>query len=375
MFVPTLWTRLTARAATLALKPFVRSHDFIPPRKALILKPCCLSQVLLTTPLLQVLSRAYPKAQFDWAVSEWSRPGVATNERITKLIDTGRVGLPNCTWSELLAFAQQLRQHEYDTCFIPSRSPLLGLVAWHAHIPQRVGLNMEGLGFGHTMAVPAPAVEHNTTTAYLHLAEALGLDTSQARMEFFPTNAQRSRVMELLLDVVQWHGDVPLVIIHPGGGTNPVYPNEEVRWPVERFARLGNYLVREHHAKLLLVGGDTDQKLAADVAGMMSGRVVNLAGRLDLGEIGALGEVANLYIGNDSGPSHVAAAVGCPTLIIYGANDGRASRPYVKNQQLTALWQPYEGEFTWQKGVSTEQVIQATRDILLQQSSLNKVIL
>ena len=107
-------------------------------------------------------------------------------------------------------------------------------------------------------------------------------------MNFYPTDGDRARVTELLVDDIDWLGDVPLILVHPGGGSNPVQLETGKRWPVERFALLGSRLVREKAARLLLVGGVEDRPLAEAVAGMMTTNVPDLAGRLTLGELGAL---------------------------------------------------------------------------------------
>ncbi|MDA0242783.1 MAG: lipopolysaccharide heptosyltransferase II [Chloroflexi bacterium] len=350
------------------LRPFIRvairRRPITPPRKALILKPCCMSQVLLATPLLRQLEQAYPDAQFDWAVTEWARPAIATNPRVSHIIPTGNVGLPHATWGEIFAFARSLRDQQYDTCFIPSSSSALSLIPWLAGIPQRVGLDVNGRGFAHTLPVRPPAEAH-TAEQYLALATALGLDTATARTEFFPSDASRTQMTERLVDEMGWLGDVPLVMMHPGGGTNPAYPDQRKQWPAERFARLGNHLVRQYGAKVLLVGSAEEAPLAASVAGMMSAAVLNLAGKTTLGELGALGEVASLYVGNDAGATHVAAAVGCPVLAIYGPNSPAFSRPYVgRSQGLATAWQAYEEPFTWEKGISTAEVIRLADELL-----------
>ena len=87
----------------------------------------------------------------------------------------------------------------------------------------------------------------------------------------------------------------------PGGGQNPSGTNLDKRWPAERFARLGNHLIRVHGARVALVGMADERSLAAQVAGMMSFTVaeratVNRAGQIGLGELAALCELATLYL-------------------------------------------------------------------------------
>lgn len=351
-----------ARVASLPFRLFGR-RPFRPPQKALILKPCCLTQALLTTPLLAALSETYPRAQFDWALNEEARPAVASNPRLSELVDSGRVGLPGWRWQDVRSLAERLRDREYDTCIIPTSSSVLALVAWMAGIPQRVGLSRGGRGFSHTLAVGPPAGTAHTADAYLAIARALGVETS-ARVEFYPADGARAAMTQLLVDEVEWLGDEPLILLHPGGGDNPWRSDGDQRWPVERFVLLGSRLVRQRQARLLIVGAEADRPLADAVAGMISAPVVNLAGRVDLGELGALCEVADLYVGNDTGPTHVAAAVGCPTLAIFGPTDPARSAPYAAEGKVIALWREVEGAFSWEVGVTVDEAVAAAERLL-----------
>lgn len=364
---------LTVTLARLARVPFAlrTPQPFTPPRKALILLPCCLSQVMLATPLLAALSETYPQARFDWAVGDWARPAVAGNPRLTRLIRIGASNLHQLDRSERRDLIRRLREEAYDTCFIPSRSSLLAYVAWRAGIPQRVGINDRGRGFAHTLAVPLPETDHATETA-LALARAAGVPEetlASVEMEFYPADRERTAVVRRLVEEVDWLGDVPLVLLHPGGGDNPVFSDTRKRWPVERFARLGNHLVRQYDARLAVVGTEADRPLAAAIDGMTAAKVANLAGRLSLGELGAMCEVADLYVGNDTGTTHVAAATGCPTLALFGPSDPAHSRPYVVKGRVTVLrpdlgdaWE--ERPFSWDLGATADEAM-AAADALL----------
>ena len=347
---------ITTTAARVARIPFwlFARHIPFPPKKALILKPCCLSQVMLATPLLSVLSQAFPEARFDWAVSEWARPALNGNPRLTELITTSPGSMNKLSWTELYAFSQLLRQQKYDTCFIPSRSSLLSLVAWWAQIPQRIGLNINGRGFAHTCSVKPPRTVQHEADVYLTLAKALGIESvviDAATMEFYPPDADRTAVTQRLISQ-NWLGDVPLVILHPGGGINPVQSDTRKQWPVERFVLLANHIIRKHKARIVLVGSASEASLAKDITGLLPIPLINLAGKLTLGEIGALCEIGNLYIGNDAGTTHIAAAVGCPTLAIFGPTDPTISSPYATKGKVLALGQDeIEMPFSWKNTV------------------------
>lgn len=356
---------LTSAAALIAGIPFrlLPRPPFQPPRKILILKPCCLSQAMLATPLLAAISEAYPKAQIDWAISDWARPAVATNPRVSELIDAGRVGLEGRHWREVQALATRLRQEKYDTCFIPSRSTLLAYVAWRAGIRQRIGLNVAGRGFAHTIAVNPNGDAQHEAQVYLRLAAAVGI-TATPFMEFYPRDADRAAITARLVEEVDWLGDKPLALLHPGGGYNPVRTDLTKQWPVERFARLGSYLVRQHGARVLLLGSQQDRERAQAVLGLMSAPAINLAGSLTLGELGALSEMADLYVGNDAGPTHVAAAAGCPTLAIFGPTAPPVSQPFVPAARLATIACAPQEDFSWDGCATLEEAIQAADQLL-----------
>jgi heptosyltransferase II len=367
-------TWLTIAASRVARIPFwlLSRRPFTPPRKAVILQPCCLSQVMLTTPLLAALSNAYPDTRFDWVVGDWSRSAIVGNPRLTELIDAGSDNLKAAGWRVIRHLAQRLQKEAYDTCIIPSRSATLSYLAWEASIPQRIGLNVSGRGFAHTIAIRPPAEVRHAAEIYLLLAAPLGIALgphNRVGMEFYPPDSDRTAVTHRLVEEVDWLGDRPLVVIHPGGATNPIQTDTDKQWPAERFARLANHIVQRHDARVLLVGAAADRPVAAEISGMAAVPLVNWAGKLSLGELGGLGEVADLYIGNDTGPTHVAAAVGCPTLAIYGPNNPAYSKPYGTPGKVVTLWRDWRtaGEkrpFTWELGVSVTEAIAAVDSLL-----------
>lgn len=363
-------TFLTATLARLASLPFRFSRrPFTPPKKALILHPCCVSQVMLATPLLSVLANAFPDARFDWAVSDWARPAIAKNPHLRELLPTGDLGIAKMSQSELRQLITLLKHQSYDTCFIPGRSSLLSWVAWQAGIPQRIGVAARGRGFAQTLVAPLRTGQQHAADVYLSLATACQIDMPSGErppMAFFPADVDRTTVTQRLIDDLDWLGEVPLVIMHPGGGAGSVYEDALKRWPSERFVLLANHLVRQHNARVLLVGSVHDEAIAAAIAGMSSVRCANWTGQVTLGELGALAEIANLYVGNDTGPTHIAAAMGCATLAIFGPSNPAISAPYSPiPERVVTLWKEREERpFSWQEGVTVTEAIKAVDTLL-----------
>jgi len=356
---------LTVIAANLVGVPFrlFSPRSIEAPSKALILKPCSISQVMMATPLLSALSDAYPQASFDWASSDWARPAISGNPLVGGFVDTGRVLLADGTWDDVKALIERLRPEQYDTCFIPSRSAILSYVAWQAGIPQRIGLNASGRGFAQTLPVKLPKSEKQEAEVYLSLAESIGIN-AKPDMAFYPSDRDRSRMTGRLVEGIGWDGVMPLAVLHPGGGRNPVRMDESKRWPAERFALLGSQLMRKYGARVLLVGSEDSQELAETILGMISTPVVNLTGQLSLGELGALCEMADLYVGNDTGPTQIAVAMGCPTLAIFGPTDPSISGPWSSNGKVRIL-QAQRGavQSSWE-GASADDAVLAARELL-----------
>ena len=355
-------TQLSNQIASIPFRLFAK-RPYLPPQKAIILHPCCLSRVLLATPLLALLSETYPQAQFDWAISDLARPAIVTNPRIDEFIRTSDGPIAQATRQDLQTLTERLREEQYDTCFILGESPHLSRIAWRAGIPQRIGLNINGSGFANTLAVSPKKGEVHAATHYLSLAKAIGLDIDDTsiKMEFYPKDANYTAVTQQLIDEVDWLGERPLVILHPGGGQGSLFEDEQRRWPLERFVLLGNHITRKHDAALIVVGSEQDRKTAESIVGMMSGKAVSWAGRVTLGELGALCGLADLYVGNDTGPTHIAVAMNCATIAIYGPTDPNISAPFTwQDDQLIILKdESKERPFSWENNIPIKEVTQA----------------
>ena len=341
------------------------SRDFLPPKKGLILQPGDQTEVLFTTPLLSVLGRAYPQATFDWVVRDDARPLLATHPHVGRLMPAGLVGQKEATLRDVRQLISLLREQNYDTCFIPSRSSLLATIAWQAYIPQRVGLDYRGGGGTHSTAVRGKPHAH-TISEQLGLAESLGLGITQTEMAFYPTDDERRKVVSLLVDEIGWNSERPLIVLNPAVSGEPGLAERELRqWPIERFALLGNHLARRANGYLLLISPDAEPvSYATKLEGLLSVPTYNLAGKLSLGEIGALCELAQLYVGNDTGVSYVSVAQHCPTVIVHGPRRAEPLGIPGRSWQARHVWEPYTGQFDWDKGADATTVIAAAQVVM-----------
>ncbi len=129
--------------------------------------------------------------------------------------------------------------------------------------------------------------------------------------------------LELLLGDNGARPGRPLVAICPGS-TN----SRAKRWPAERFAAVADMLVERTGAEVVLVGAAEELEISEEVARHMRARAVVLTGRTDLAQTAAVLKASDLLVTNDTGPAHVAAAVGCPVVVIFGPTNPVTTRPF-----------------------------------------------
>lgn len=300
------------------------------PRRIVVIRRCCLGDVLLTTPLLAALDAAFPAATIAYAAGQWSAKAVATNPHVDRLI-----ALPDrwdrAAWRELVA---TLRRERCDLAVIPERSPLPALAAALAGIPRRVGLDSAGRGFALTDRVPLRGIRHETDLA-LDLARMLGLAPATRRLHYRPTEEARAHVAALL---AAQGAATPLIVVHPGGGANPGVRMDGKRWSPERFAQVADALAERHGGTVALVGAQSDRETVAATRAALRGPALDLTGALDFDQLAALCARAALYLGNDAGTTHLAGASGAPVVAVFGPTDPAQYGPL--DGVGEAVWDP-----------------------------------
>lgn len=252
------------------------------------------------------------------------------------VLDTGQEALPVRSRRGLLRFARQLRAGRYDLAVSLVRSPLMSAAVWLSGIPHRAGLDSAGRGFGYTARAPVnPHQPRHEADIYLDVARALGLDVSGCRANVPVRDADRAAVRALL---EQRGLRPPLIVLNPAGGRNPGMVLDAKRWPPPNVAALADRLAERLGAQVVLVGGPGDTAVLDAAADMMHVPALKLAGALSFGQIAALAALSRLYVGNDTGLTHLAAAAGAPTAMILGPSDPTRYAPYADN--AIALWKP-----------------------------------
>ncbi|MFN3336926.1 MAG: glycosyltransferase family 9 protein, partial [Thermomicrobium sp.] len=263
------------------------------------------------------LHRAVPDATIDVVVTRWAAPAFDGHPAIRRLIPyPERATLP-----AIVRLAQQLARERYDWALGLDRSPRVAFLLYLSRIPKRAGINVAGRGILYTHRVRPRPGQHETEL-YLEVAEMLGVARQGLEPEYAVPPNVRATVAERLGSVTR-----PLVIIHPGGAVNPGSTLLAKRWPPERFAALADRLHSEFGATIVVVGGPSDAEAVTAVLNTARSPLLDWSNRLPWSELAALLSRADLFVGNDSGIGHLAAAVGTATVSIFGPTSPLLYRP------------------------------------------------
>lgn len=339
--------------------------------RTLIVKPCCLGDVILASATIRAISQARPDLKLEFLVSEWSRVTLEHNPRLTKLVPTGVAG-SEFSWRQFLSLARRLRREKYAAVFVLDRSPRLNLLGWLAGIPFRAGLDSQHRGFALNVRATVSQTLKSEAEVYLDVARAAGISVENPRLEFYPGEANQRSVEQKAVQLgINWQ--TQLAVIHPGGGHNPDTKVLSKRWPAERFGEIARRL-REAGWQVVVIGANTDRELVEKV--IAASGAIDACEKFSFAEIGALLSQTKLFIGNDTGIMHLAAACGAAVVAVYGPSSPVAYVPFAAKAATVAPLAPgvraglplkeYERLSAAEGGiysVSVEQVWQALKTL------------
>ncbi|MDD5449863.1 MAG: lipopolysaccharide heptosyltransferase II [Candidatus Omnitrophica bacterium] len=290
--------------------------------KILLVNVNWLGDVLFSTPLIRAIRQRFPGAHIACVIVPRVRAILELNPNINEIIIYDEDGAHKGPLGKL-RFILDLRSKKFGTALILHRSLTRALLVFLAGIPKRIGYRTKKRSFLLTSAIDLPGEELHRVDWFLKLGEALAITRPARDYEFFISKKDREAARAFLAKEGVKDFDV-LIALNPGGNWDPK------RWPAENFAKLADSLVEKIDAKFIITGAKKDLALADNIASMMKQRPVIACGRFTLKESAAILERANLVIANDSGPMHMAVAVGAKTVALFGPTSPEITGPIGK---------------------------------------------
>jgi heptosyltransferase-2 len=288
---------------------------------------------VMTVPALRELRNLFPNAHITLATRAWAEGLFAGADFLDELqVHEG---------SGLRSVVHQVRQWQkgsFDLAVLFPNSLEAALVASLARVGFRIGYATDGRQrlLSHPLSLPEWRSSTHEVFYYLNIIAQLQtlLGHEQTAMNKQPDcslHVEQSRQSEAMerLRLKGVRKERALVALCPGS-----INSRAKRWPAERYAALGDLFIDELGAEVLLIGSDAETEISREVSERMQNKPVMLTGHTSLAQLVALLSLVDLLVTNDTGPAHIASALGRPTLVIFGPTNPLTTRPFSRAGEI-----------------------------------------
>ncbi|MBI5154947.1 glycosyltransferase family 9 protein [Candidatus Poribacteria bacterium] len=351
-----------------------------PPRSVLIVRLSAIGDVIHALPVLDALRRTLPDARLGWIVEELSAPLLESHPQLDRLYVIPKKRWRANFWrlfsSEIRPFFRAVREDGWDAAVDLQGLTKSGLVAWASGARVRAGFagkesrEINRL-FTHRRTFP-PAEARHVVQRNLSLLRGLGIEAPPDSRGTLGLREDEREAMRNKLVACGWTRGEPLLALNPGAGW------ESKRWAPGNFAAVGQRVHAETGLRPLILWGPGEEAMRDEIAGLLakSGTPFLSAPPTRVRELAVLISLSSLFIGGDTGPTHLAAMLDVPVVSIFGASDGHRNRPWpiaggpmLQRDELECVpcWKtkcPLEGErfMACLRGVEVERVVAAAMD-------------
>ena len=312
-------------------------------KNILVVKLSAIGDVIHALPVSYAVKETFPDAHLTWVVEPTAYGILEGNPFIDNIIlfEKKRFRTMRGFLEEFRPFRHELRARKYDVAL-----DLQGLFKSAAIVAQsgaklRLGTtNMrEGSAYVSHPIKGAHASGH-IVERYLDVARALGCRVDEVRFPVAVSPAEAASA-DALLAAEGVHEDNRFAVLAIGAN----WPNK--RWPVKYFAVLADWLYSEKLIPVLVGGGRLDESLVRDIEALTEVPPVNLVGHTSLKKLAHIFKRADLVLGGDTGPVHLAAGLGTKTVMLMGPTDANRNGPY--GQQENAMEIPRSCKACWKR--------------------------
>lgn len=302
--------------------------------KILIRSPNHLGDCVMALPMINETREAYPGSEvtvltpLHLAELFQSNPGIdqvltISSEHVHGVISIFKV-------KDIIA------PHDFDIGFI--LPPSFGAASSFklGGVKERIGYIADGRRLLLTKPLPLPTPlnsEHRSKVYFDLLRRGAAVAIDYVKPKLFLDENDTAAGLELLKGFEVSESERYAVIAFRAVG-------ESRRWGTQNYTELARQLVDRYRLKVVLVGSEKDRRIGDEMVQLAhegDGSVVNLAGKTSLRELAAICSRAALFVGNDSGPAHLAAAVGAPIIVLSGADDPKETSPMAATKRLIYL--------------------------------------
>ncbi len=295
-------------------------------RRILVVKPRAIGDVLLSTAVLPNLRREFKDARIDFLVESFASPVLDGNPFIDDVVtyDTRK--------ESSLSIISKVRRNRYDLVIDLFGNPRTAIITKLSGAKYRVGFPFKWRRLAYNIIVPPRSGSVHNVEFNLDALRRLGIPVETQSPSFLLDSESERFASDFLSTNNLTPGS--FITFNIGGGW------ATKRWPSEKFVQLSKLINSRIHQPVVVLYGPSEEKEAESIC-RYSGAI--LAPQTSLKQMGAILKASRLLVTNDSGPMHIAAALGVPTLAIFGPTSPRLQGPYgniseiVRNEKLDCL--------------------------------------
>ncbi len=274
-------------------------------------------------PALEGLRHVFPGSSISVLAKPWVAPLFEGHPAVDKVIPFRKGEGAFANPGEVVRVVRLIRRHRFDLAVLFPNSFEAALLVYLGRVKYRLGYNTDGRGFllSHRVIRSKEILKVHQIEYYLYLLRAMGWKAISKDPSLHVMQEYRDAAGNLLLSAGIRNGDI-LVGLAPGA----VFGDAK-RWPPERFAKIGDWAIQRWGAKIVLMGSPGEVDICNRVSRSMAHRPIDFCGRTRLGEaMGVIGQ-CDFFVTNDSGLMHISAALGVPTVVVFGSTDAVTTGP------------------------------------------------
>jgi heptosyltransferase I len=305
-----------------------------PYENILLIKPSALGDIVMALPALSALRRSFPRARLHWLIRPEFAPLLEGHPHLDEVLLFDRRFLGQA-WHNgtarrsLFSLVARLRRRHFDAVLDLQGLFRTGLLAWLSGCPRRFGTRWREMAhLFYTTAIPPRPEWVHVVDHYLKLVEAMG--APDLGVEFvLPEKPAAATAARALLAHYGIDGE-PYAVVIPGSA------HASKCWPAERFAALADRLASEQGLAVVATGGKSESPMIEKIRRLAKHPPANLAGQTSLPELVEVLRGAKLVVSNDTGPGHLAGALGRPLVMMFSWSNPLRVGPYGRPQCVVA---------------------------------------
>lgn len=284
-----------------------------------------IGDAVMTLPALRRLRSIYPDAHIALHTREWAEGVFRDLDVIDEILTIPQT---SGKFDSVKSQARQLRPNKFDFAVLFPNSFESALVARLSQIPKRLGYATQGRSFLLTDALEVPDWKNSRHESEFYLNLFGTPPTSEDQNKLDVSDERKIHAKRFLNE----NGvDVNKPVIAFGAGSTN---SRAKRWPAENFAKLSDMIAAETDSTPVFMGAQDEADVIRKVAKTAEHSFVDLCGKTDLSTATAILSIADVFISNDMGLAHIAAATGTPTIVIFGPTKDETTRPLGPHVQI-----------------------------------------